>query len=75
MATSQYHPRPSAVAAALLALSLGLAAHDASALALGRLSVQSGLGEPLRAEIDIPEITAAEAETLRTSMENVISAI
>ena len=56
------------MAAALLALSLGLGAQDAAALALGRLSVQSGLGEPLRAEIDIPEINAAEADSLRASL-------
>ena len=56
------------MAAALLALSLGLGAQDAAALALGRLSVQSGLGEPLRAEIDIPEINAAEADSLRATL-------
>ena len=39
MATPQHHSRPSAMAAALLALSLGLGAQDAAALALGRLSV------------------------------------
>ena len=56
------------MAAALLALSMGLGAQDAAALALGRLSVQSGLGEPLRAEIDIPEINAAEADSLRATL-------
>ena len=56
------------MAAALLALSLGLGAQDAAALALGRLSVQSGLGEPLRAEIDIPEINAAQADSLRATL-------
>lgn len=45
------------------ALSLGVAS-NAWALALGRVSVQSPLGEPLRAEIDIPAITDAEAATL-----------
>ena len=47
---------------------MGLSASDANALALGRLSVLSGLGEPLRAEIDIPEINAAEAESLRAAI-------
>ena len=51
--------------AVALACAMGLSASGANALALGRLSVQSGLGEPLRAEIDIPEINAAEAESLR----------
>ena len=56
------------IATAALALVLGLAAHDASALALGRVNVLSALGEPLRAEIDVPEITAEEAASLRTSV-------
>ena len=48
-------------------LTAGLYATDASALALGRLSVQSALGEPLRAEIALPRITPAEAESLRVA--------
>jgi pilus assembly protein FimV len=54
----------SALAAAAVA-SVGLYATDASALALGRITVQSALGEPLRAEIELPQITPAEAESLR----------
>ncbi|NMM80508.1 hypothetical protein B2J86_06125 [Acidovorax sp. SRB_14] len=53
--------------AAAAALSLGVYAPDASALALGTITVQSALGEPLRAEIDLPQITPAEAESLRAS--------
>jgi pilus assembly protein FimV len=56
------------VAAAVLALALGFAAQDASALALGRVNVLSALGEPLRAEVDIPDINADEAASLRTSI-------
>jgi pilus assembly protein FimV len=56
------------VAAAALALALGLPAMDAHALALGRVNVLSSIGEPLRAEIDIPDITAEEASTLKTSI-------
>ena len=56
----------SALAAAAVVVA-GLNATDAHALALGRISVQSALGEPLRAEIDIPQITPAEAETLRAA--------
>ena len=52
--------KSSALAAAALALG-GLYAADASALALGRITVQSALGEPLRAEIDLPQISASEA--------------
>ncbi|HEX5388898.1 MAG TPA: FimV/HubP family polar landmark protein [Burkholderiaceae bacterium] len=50
-----------ACAAALVA---GLQVSEAWALALGRATVQSGLGEPLRAEIDVPSITAEEAASL-----------
>ena len=56
----------SALAAAAVA-SVGFYATDASALALGRITVQSALGEPLRAEIDLPQITPAEAETLKAT--------
>jgi pilus assembly protein FimV len=56
----------SALAGAVVA-TLGLYAADASALALGQITVQSALGEPLRAEIELPQISAAEADTLRVS--------
>lgn len=49
------------------ALSTGLHLTDASALALGRITVQSALGEPLRAEIELPQITPAEADSLRVT--------
>jgi pilus assembly protein FimV len=56
------------VAAAAMALLLGLAAVDAHALALGRVNVLSALGEPLRAEIEVPDINAEEAATLKTNV-------
>ena len=56
----------SVLAAAAVALT-GFHADDAYALALGRITVQSALGEPLRAEIDLPQITPAEADTLRAT--------
>ncbi len=52
--------------ASLVAAAFGLSGSNASALALGRITVQSALGDPLRAEIDIPEINADEAATLRS---------
>ncbi|MBT9510724.1 MAG: hypothetical protein IV104_00060 [Acidovorax sp.] len=55
------------VLAAAAVASAGFYASDASALALGRITVQSALGEPLRAEIDLPQITPAEADTLRAT--------
>lgn len=57
-----------AVAAAVL-LCTGLAhTGSAMALALGRIVVQSSLGEPLRAEIEVPEINAEEASSLRVGL-------
>ncbi|MGB4060305.1 MAG: hypothetical protein WBK26_08830, partial [Burkholderiaceae bacterium] len=41
---------------------------DAQALALGRLVVQSALGEPLRAEIDLAQVTPAEAASLSVGL-------
>ncbi|MGL6111779.1 MAG: FimV/HubP family polar landmark protein [Rubrivivax sp.] len=38
---------------------------NAQALGLGRLTVQSALGEPLRAEIDVSSLSADEAGTLK----------
>ena len=49
------------------AVSVGLYAPDAAALVLGPITVQSALGEPLRAEIDLPQITPAEADSLKAS--------
>ena len=57
-----------AVAAAVLLCSSLSYQSDAQALALGRIVVQSALGEPLRAEIDVPEITAEEASSLRVGV-------
>ena len=57
-------PLRSVAIAVLLLMGLGLQG-EAHALALGRLSIQSGLGESLRAEIDILKITDDEAASLR----------
>ena len=56
-----------AIAAAAIAL-LGLSASEVYALSLGRITVQSALGEPLRAEIEVPNITAEEAASLKASV-------
>ncbi|MET0542786.1 MAG: FimV/HubP family polar landmark protein [Variovorax sp.] len=53
---------------AAIVVAFGLVSTDASALALGRLNVQSALGEPLRAEIDVTEITAAEADSMKLNI-------
>ena len=45
-----------------------LASNPAHALGLGRITVQSALGEALRAEIDVPQISADEAASLRVGV-------
>ncbi len=67
MIAKSHRWQKTALAAAALAL-LGLSGTGAYALSLGRLTVQSALGEPLRAEIDIPEITAEEAASLKAGV-------
>jgi pilus assembly protein FimV len=47
-----------------LALGLGLTALEVDAAGLGRLSVQSGLGQPLRAELEVTSVGRDEAPTL-----------
>ena len=54
--------------AAAAATFLSLAASPVLALSLGSITVQSALGEPLRAEIDIPDINAEEAASLKASI-------
>lgn len=56
------------VLASAVALLGSLASIEAHALALGRVTVQSALGEALRAEIDIAEINAEEASSLRVGI-------
>lgn len=57
----------STVAGAVALVSV-LTASNAWALALGRVSVQSLLGEPLRAEIDVPSISNDEAASLQVTV-------
>ena len=47
---------------------LGLSAPSAQALSLGPIVVQSALGEPLRAEIDVLEMNAEEAASLKATV-------
>ncbi|HEY1089972.1 MAG TPA: hypothetical protein VGE47_02675, partial [Burkholderiaceae bacterium] len=44
---------------------LALASGSAFGLGLGRLNVQSSLGETLKAEIEVPALTSEEAGTLK----------
>lgn len=65
---SQSHRWRKTAVASLIAAVFGLSGSNASALALGRITVQSALGDPLRAEIDIPEINAEEAASLKAAV-------
>ncbi len=67
MIAKSHHWQKTAIAAAATAL-LTLTATGAMALSLGRITVQSALGEPLRAEIEVPDINAEEAASLRTAV-------
>ena len=53
----------SAVALTMFGVSL-----DAQALALGAITVRSALGEPLRAEIEVPQISTEEAATFQAAV-------
>ncbi|HSI57260.1 MAG TPA: fimbrial protein FimV, partial [Ideonella sp.] len=53
---------------AIAAAALCLVHLPALAFSLGRLTVQSALGEALRAEIDITNLTADEAASLRSAV-------
>ncbi|MBT9552259.1 MAG: fimbrial protein FimV [Hydrogenophaga sp.] len=57
-----------AVAAAALLCVTFLYHGEAEALALGRIAIQSSLGEPLRAEVEVLEITPEEAASLRVNL-------
>jgi pilus assembly protein FimV len=65
MEKPQWRATALAIATAVL---LGVSALDANALGLGRVTVQSALGEPLRAQIEVPEINAEELASLRTGV-------
>ena len=65
--TYRFSCRGGALASAA-ALLCTLASRPAYALGLGRITVQSALGEALRAEIEVPQITADEAASLRVSV-------
>ncbi len=55
------------VLAAAAIVSTGLISADVHALALGQIHVKSALGEPLRADIELPQVSAAEAESLKAT--------
>ena len=67
MIAKSHRWQKTAMAAAVAAL-FSLCSPQATALSLGRITVQSALGEPLRAEIEIPDINAEEAASLKASV-------
>jgi pilus assembly protein FimV len=58
----------SAVCAVAVVAALAVPATDANALAVGRVSVLSTLGQPLQAEVDILNIDADEAASLKAGI-------
>lgn len=68
MSANQFRRAPAAAAIAI-AFGLGLGwATPSEAAGLGRLNVQSGLGQPLRAELEVSSVTAEEAATLSAKL-------
>ena len=67
MIAKSHRWQKTAIAASVAAV-LGLGGTSALALSLGRITVQSALGEPLRAEVDVPNINAEEAASLKTTV-------
>ncbi|WP_366834237.1 FimV/HubP family polar landmark protein [Rhodoferax sp.] len=67
MIAKSHRWQKTAMAAAAAAV-FGLWGTNAAALSLGRITVQSALGEPLRAEIDVPDINAEEANSLKAAV-------
>jgi pilus assembly protein FimV len=63
-------PHRLARAGALVAIQLGfvLAVSGAHAAGLGRLNVQSALGQPLRADVEVPAVGQDEAPTLQVRL-------
>ena len=63
--SSRLTPRQTALASAVaLALGVGLVPQGVEAAGLGRLTVQSALGQPLRAEVEVTALTREEAASL-----------
>lgn len=54
--------------ASVAALAVWSVSLDVNAMALGALTVRSSLGEPLRAEIEVPQISSEEAASLQAGL-------
>src|SRR6267154_5409151 len=57
-----------ACAAFAVVVTLGLAVNGVHAAGLGRLNVQSALGQPLRADVEVPSVGQDEAPTLQVRL-------
>jgi len=62
--TACQHLSPKTLASAVLLALASLSAAPVDAAGLGRLSVQSALGQPLRAEVEVTSLTRDEAQSL-----------
>ncbi len=67
---TEFNTAPKRLAAAI-ALALLAGGGNAWAAGLGRLSVQSGLGQPLRAEVEVTALTKEESASLSARLASV----
>ncbi|MFT4193495.1 FimV family protein, partial [Ottowia sp.] len=63
-----HQPWKASALATAAALALLGASFNAQAVALGAVTVRSALGEPLRAEIEVPQISSEEAASFQASV-------
>ncbi len=66
--TLQLHRWHKTALVALAVCAAFVAATEAHALSLGRIAIQSAIGEPLRAEIEVSDLGADDAATLRANV-------
>jgi pilus assembly protein FimV len=66
--TFQLHRWHKSVLVALAVCAMAVAGSQAHALSLGRIAIQSAIGEPLRAEIEVTDLGADDATTLRAGV-------
>lgn len=66
--TLQLHGWHKTILLALAVCTAFVAATEAHALSLGRIAIQSAIGEPLRAEIEVLNLGTDEAATLRANV-------
>lgn len=62
------HPFSPRILASAIVIALASLSANVDAAGLGRLNVQSGLGQPLRAEVEVTSLTPQEAQSLSAKL-------